>query len=89
MHYRFGMSVEVLYLLRKDGPSPALRELDDVVLLADAKTLDGNQVAAGAEGTVVGVWDGGATIAVEFSEPEGAIVAVPAASLRLVGRSAP
>ena len=83
------MSVEVLYLLRKDEPGPALRELDDVVLLTVAETLDGDRIPAGAEGTIVGVWDGGRAYAVEFAEPEGALVAVPAASLNRSGRQAP
>jgi hypothetical protein len=83
------MTVEVLYQLRKDEPSAALRELDDVVLLAEAGTLDGDRIAAGTEGTVVGIWGGGATIAVEFAQPEGAIAEVPASGVRRVGRHAP
>ncbi|GJE60965.1 DUF4926 domain-containing protein [Methylobacterium trifolii] len=83
------MSVEVLYLLRKDEPGAAIRDLDDVVLLADAVTDDGDVIPAGTEGTVVGIWPGGAACEVEFAEPESALATVPASGLRRVGRHAP
>lgn len=81
------MSVEVLYLLRKDEPGTGLRELDDVVLLVDSLTDRGDTIRAGTEGTVVAVWQEGSAYEVEFAEPEGALVTVGAAGLVPVGRS--
>lgn len=63
------MSVEVLYLLRKDEPGAVLRELDDVVLLVDSLTDRGDTIRAGTEGTVVAVWQEGSAYEVEFAEP--------------------
>lgn len=79
------MSVEVLYLLRKDEPGVKLRELDDVTVLADVVCDDGATIPAGTEGTVVAIWDEGAAFEVEFSDPEGALATVPASILKRVG----
>ncbi|KQP93813.1 hypothetical protein ASF60_14275 [Methylobacterium sp. Leaf113] len=82
------MSVEVFYLLRKDEPGVDLRELDDVVLLADARTDDGTLIQAGTEGTVVAIWQDGAAYEVEFTEPEGALATVRATGIKRIGRRA-
>lgn len=82
------MSVEVLYLLRKDEPGVALRELDDVALLAAVVTDDGDTIAAGTEGTIVGVLREGETFIVEFAEPAGALADVEAAQIKRIGRHA-
>ena len=83
------MSVEAVYLLRKDERAFGVRELDDVVLLADATTDDGDTIPAGTEGTVVSEWSEHEAFEVEFAEPEGALATVPAAQLKRVGRQAP
>lgn len=80
------MSVEVLYLLRRDEPGVTLRELDDVALLIDAVTDQGDTIAAGTDGTVVAVWGDGANFEVEFAEPEGSLATVPASGLKRLGR---
>lgn len=82
------MSVEVFYLLRKDEPGVELQELDDVVLLADAPTDDGDMIRAGTEGTVVAVWQDGSTYDVEFAEPEGALATVARSGIKRIGRRA-
>lgn len=83
------MSLEVLYLLRKDDPGLSIRELDDVVLTAEALTMDGDVIPAGTKGTVVAVMCEGQTFAVEFAEPAGALASVSASDLRRAGRQAP
>lgn len=80
------MSIEVLYLLRKDEPGAALRELDDVQVLVDVTTDDGDTIAAGTEGTVVSVV--GERVIVEFAEPTGALADIDGANVRRVGRHA-
>ena len=84
-----GMSVEAVYLLRKDQPALGMRELDDVVLLADVTTDDGMVVSAGTEGTIVSEWPERAAFEVEFAEPEGALATVAATILKRVGRQVP
>jgi hypothetical protein len=79
------MSIAVSYTLRKAEPGALLRELDDVRVLTD----DGDTVAAGTDGTVVAVWNGGEAYDVEFPEPMGALATVKAANLARVGRSVP
>ncbi|MGY2047677.1 DUF4926 domain-containing protein [Methylobacterium sp. JK268] len=83
------MSIDVLYTLRKDEPGAALRELDDVRVLVDVMTDDGDTIPAGTEGTVVAVWPRGAAYDVEFPEPMGALSTIEAAKLVRIGRSAP
>ena len=82
------MSVDFSYLLRKEDPGAALRDLDDVVVLVPAVTDDGDTIPAGSEGTIVGVWKGGEAFFVEFPEPAGAIATVPPIDLRRIGRHA-
>lgn len=82
------MSVEVLYLLRKDEPGTALRELDDVRVLVDVVTDDGDTIAAGTEGTIVAVVHEGDAFIVEFPEPVGALADVRGQDLKRVGRHA-
>ncbi|MGE7416352.1 DUF4926 domain-containing protein [Methylobacterium tarhaniae] len=65
------MSIDVSYTLRKAEPDALLRELDDVCITTDVTTDDGDTIAAGTEGTVVAVWNGGEAYDVEFPEPMG------------------
>ncbi|UHC14705.1 DUF4926 domain-containing protein [Methylobacterium currus] len=83
------MSIAVSYTLRKAEPGALLRELDDVRVLIDVLTDDGDTVATGTDGTVVAVWNGGEAYDVEFPEPMGALATVKAANLARVGRSVP
>ena len=73
------MSVEVVYLLRKD--EPGFRDLDAVVLLEPAISLDGDAIPAGRAATVVGIWTDSPHCLVEFSDPDGALANVPTAIL--------
>ncbi len=83
------MSIEVSCTLRRNEPGALLRELDDVRVTVDVTTDDGDTIAAGIEGTVVAVWNGGEAYDVEFPEPMGALATVRAADLARVGRSVP
>ncbi len=83
------MSIEVSYTLRKAEPGALLRELDDVRVMADVTTDDGNTVSAGTEGTVVAVWDAGEAYDVEFPEPMGALATVAAGDVVFTGRPVP
>ena len=83
------MSVETVYLMRKDKPGAALRDLDDVRVLVDVVTGDGDTIAAGTEGTVVAVWGEGEAYEVEFPEPMGALAMVDRAKIERIGRSVP
>lgn len=82
------MSIETVYLMRKDEPGAPFRDLDDVRVLVDVTTDEGTPIAAGTEGTVVGTWDGGASCIVEFAEPMGALATLRAESLERVSRAA-
>lgn len=82
------MSIEVLYLLRKDDPGAALRDLDDVTWLADVMTDDGATIPAGTAGTIVGVWRDGEAFEVAFALPEEALATVNAEALTRTWRSA-
>ena len=73
------MSIEVVYLLRKD--EPGFRDLDAVVLLAPVVSHEGDTIPEGRAGTVVGVWTDSPDCIVEFSEPDGALATVPASLL--------
>lgn len=73
------MSVEVLYVLRKDAPD--FQDLDAVVLLAPAVSDDGTTIPAGTRGTVVGIWAEERSCIVEFAEPDGALATVPSTDL--------
>ena len=83
------MSVEAVYLLRKDEPAFGLRELDDVVLLKDVTTDVGDVIPAGTMGTVVSEWPEHEAFEVEFAEPEGALATVAATMLKRAGRQVP
>lgn len=64
--------------MRKAEPGALLRELDDVRMTNDVTTDDGDTIAAGADGTVVAVWNAGEAYDVEFPEPMGALATVKA-----------
>ncbi|ABY32852.1 DUF4926 domain-containing protein [Methylorubrum sp. SL192] len=83
------MSVEVVYQWSEDCPGAALRELDDVRVLTDVVTMDGDTIPAGTEGTVVAVWRGGEAYEVEFPEPMGALATVGASNVAFAGRPVP
>ncbi|SFL37523.1 hypothetical protein [Methylobacterium pseudosasicola] len=73
------MSVETIYTLRR--AEPVFRDLDSVVLRAEAVTDDGDTMPAGAAGTIVYVAPDMQTLIVEFAEPEGALVTIPASAV--------
>ncbi|WP_345822932.1 DUF4926 domain-containing protein (plasmid) [Methylobacterium fujisawaense] len=77
------MSVEAVYQYSADAPGAEFRELDDVRVLIDVTTMDGDTIAAGTEGTVVAVWKGGAAYEIEFPEPMGALATVKAGNVEL------
>ncbi|MGX7703301.1 DUF4926 domain-containing protein [Methylobacterium sp. Gmos1] len=83
------MSIEVSYTLWKAEPGALLRELDDVRVTTEVTTDDGDTIAAGTEGTVVAVWNGGEAYDVEFPQPMGALATVKAVDLVRTGRSVP
>lgn len=83
------MPIELVYHVRKEEPAAVLRELDEVRVLVDVITLDGATIRAGAEGTVVAVWNGGEAYEIEFPEPMGALATVEAADLVRTGRAVP
>lgn len=51
--------------------SQPLAELARVVILAPVQTMEGDEVGAGTEGTVVAVWQDGAAYDVEFADALG------------------
>ena len=83
------MAVDFSYQLRRDDPGAAFRELDDVAVLEPVVTDDGDTIAAGTEGTIVGVWKDGEAFFVEFAEPDGALATVRPVHLRRTGRQVP
>ncbi len=78
----------VRYRFKQDVPRSSLRDLDDVVLLADTVSDDGDMIPAGTKGTIVSVHGEGESYVVEFGEPEGALVSVFPHEVRRVERSA-
>lgn len=55
-------------IYRFDPPAPqAFPELTRVRLVQPARTDDGAEVPAGAQGTIVGVWPGGSGYEVDFA----------------------
>ncbi|UIY45594.1 DUF4926 domain-containing protein [Methylobacterium radiotolerans] len=82
------MSIEFAYRFKQDVPRSSLRDLDDVVLLADTVSDDGDMIPAGAKGTIVSVHGEGESYVVEFGEPEGSLVSVFPHEVRRVERSA-
>lgn len=68
----------------KRDPRPAqtrIAELDRVTLSRDVWGDGGARVSAGAIGTVVGIWAGGAAFEVEFTRPVPALVTVRAEAI--------
>ena len=82
------MSVEFAYRFKQDAQRSSLRDLDDVVLLADTLSDDGDLIPTGSEGTIVRVHGAGESYVVEFAEPEGALVSVFPHEVRRVERPA-
>jgi hypothetical protein len=82
------MSFEFAYRFKQDAPRSRFRDLDDVVLLAAAVSDDGDTIPAGTEGTIVSVHGDGTSYAVEFAEPEGALVTVLPQQIRAVTETA-
>ncbi len=60
------MNAPVLTYTFDPAGSPAFPELSEVRLLQSVETDDGVMVPAGAEGTVLSIWDAGAGYEVEF-----------------------
>lgn len=73
------MSAETFFLNRKG--QPGLQDLDDVVLLGPATTIQGTTIAAGTAGTVVAVLAPGKAYVVEFPEPDSTLATVQASML--------
>jgi hypothetical protein len=80
------MPVELVYHVKQAEPAGPFRELDDVRVLVDVVTLDGDRIRAGTEGTVVAIWGAGEAYEVEFPQPMGALATVEAADLVRAGR---
>ena len=83
------MSFEFAYRFRSDAPPSDLRDLDVVVLTADATSDDGAVFKAGSEGTIVSVFRDGEAYVVEFEEPVGALATVLPGALKLIARVEP
>ncbi|MCJ2066254.1 hypothetical protein MKK63_26680 [Methylobacterium sp. J-088] len=84
--YPTGMSVAFAYRFQQDVPRSSLRDLDDVVLLVDVMSDDGDLFPAGRAGTIVSVHGEGESYIVEFAEPPGALVSVFPHEIRRVER---
>jgi hypothetical protein len=82
------MSVALAYRVQQDASRSSLRDLDDVVLLVDARSDDGDFNPAGRIGTIVSVHGEGESYVVEFAEPPGALVSVFPHEIRRVERPA-
>ena len=83
------MSVEFAYRFREDVPRSSLRELEDVVLTVAVEGDDRLTIPAGAEGTIVSVYNGGEAYLVEFAEPEGTLASVARDEIRRVESAVP
>lgn len=83
------MSVEFAYRFREDVPRSSLRDLDDVVLTVAVESDDGLRIPAGAEGTIVSVYNDGEAYIVEFAEPEGTLASVAPDEIRRVESAGP
>ncbi|MCJ2094850.1 DUF4926 domain-containing protein [Methylobacterium sp. J-072] len=70
------MSVAAAFSRSLPGNPAAVRELDLVRLAVPVRSDAGQDVPAGAVGTVVGIWAGGSGFEVEFSEPFEALATV-------------
>ena len=82
------MTEDTVYLMRRSEPKSRFQDLDDVRINVAVVTDDGDRIEAGSEGTVVGIWRGGAAYEVEFAQPPGALATIEADDLTLVARSA-
>jgi hypothetical protein len=70
------MSVAAAFPQSLPGSPAEIRELDLVKLAVPVRSDAGQDVPAGAVGTVVGIWAGGSGFEVEFSEPFEALATV-------------
>lgn len=66
------------------GTIPPIPELALVELMVGSRTIEGVDVPAGRVGTVVFVYAEGEAYEVEFAEPVGTLVTVPAEHVREV-----
>ncbi|MCJ2125551.1 DUF4926 domain-containing protein [Methylobacterium sp. J-077] len=82
------MSLEIAYRFRQDVPPSSIQDLDDVVLLVPVVGDNGVQIAAGTLGTILSVHGSGTSYAVEFDEPDGAVVTVLSDQIALAGSNA-
>ncbi len=82
------MSVALVYRFKQDAPQSSLRDLDDVVLLVDTVSDDGDLIPSGRKGTIVSVHGAGESYVVEFAEPPGALVSVFPHEIRRAERPA-
>lgn len=83
------MSFEFAYRIRQDAPRSGLQDLDRVALTAAVTSDDGDEVPAGAEGTIVSVFNAGEAYVVEFTTPVATLATVEPQGLRLIERAAP
>ena len=81
------MSVEFAFRFRQEVPQSNLRDLDRVALTAAVVSDDGEEIAIGAEGTIVSVYNDGEAYVVEFPAPLGALATVEPHALRLIERA--
>ena len=65
-------------VLARGYEAASIAELDQVTISREVESDDGDTVPAGATGTVVGIWAGGAAFEVEFAEPVSALATVKA-----------
>lgn len=76
------MTVEALYVLRRQATRSTFKDLDRVVLTADVTSDDGDTIREGAAGTIVGVWRDGKAYEVEFTAPVAGLATVLPGALR-------
>ena len=81
------MTLEFAYQFRQDASRSGLRDLDRVALTAAATSDDGDVLAPGTEGTIVGAYRDGEAYVVEFPTPVGALATVRPGDIRLVERA--
>lgn len=81
------MTADTVFLMRRQEPRSRFQDLDSVTINVAVITDDGDQIAAGSEGTIVGIWRGGAAYEVEFAEPPGALATIDSGDLTLVARA--
>lgn len=82
------MTADTVYLMRRQEPQTRFQDLDRVRVTKAVSTDDGDQIVAGREGTVVGIWRDGAAYEVEFAHPPGALATVDSDDLALVAHAA-